>query len=305
MMVRPRLWKAVALCAGVVLLGVALRWSIWETVLAPLPVDHRGGRWIASSYYPTWNRLDGLLFGMAFAAGRACRPAWWAALMRRANLLMGAGLAGMALSLWLFVDQRAELPSVIGYPILSQSAALLVASDSERDLRSHPQPVGVAARGRGRRAWRPDRPLACAGLGRAGRHGLQPLPQPQGRLSPDRPLVRQAPGGPGPAERRDLHRRLPALRRRAVPGRGAAVPETEGPLAEAVGRCHRRGAGRSARSSLKRGHYRSPHLLSRLAHDAACARTPVTPVTPPAPEPCDATRRLALHGHRLERRPAA
>jgi len=132
MMVRPRLWKAVTLCAGVVLLGVALRWSIWETVLAPLPVDHRGGRWIASIYYPTWNRLDGLLFGMAFAAVRAFRPAWWAALMRRATLLMGAGLAGMALSLWLFVDQRAELPSVIGYPILSLSAALLVASASER-----------------------------------------------------------------------------------------------------------------------------------------------------------------------------
>lgn len=134
MMLRPKLWKAIALCAGVVLMGAALRWTIWEQVLAPLQQAHKpiGGAWIKTIYYPSWNRLDGLVFGMAFAAIRAFRPLWWNRLMARANLLMAAGLAGMALSLWLFVDQRAELPSVVGYPTLSLSAALLVAAGSSR-----------------------------------------------------------------------------------------------------------------------------------------------------------------------------
>jgi peptidoglycan/LPS O-acetylase OafA/YrhL len=132
-MLRPRLWKAVAVCSGVMLLGIVLRWSLWEQALAPLQGrDGFGTRWIETIYYPTWNRLDGLLCGMVFAAVRAFRPGWWAALTARANAVLAVGLVGLGVSLWLFHDQKALLASVIGYPILALSMAALVVAGASR-----------------------------------------------------------------------------------------------------------------------------------------------------------------------------
>ncbi len=136
MLVRPRLWKAVTLCAVLVVAGMILRGVIWTRLLAPVPHSPAFWHlWIERMYYPTWTRLDGLICGMVFAAVRAFRPGWWAALMARANLLGGAGLAGVAVSIWLFGPDPNLVSSVIGYPLLSLSmAALVAAASSPRSL---------------------------------------------------------------------------------------------------------------------------------------------------------------------------
>jgi len=79
-------------------------------------------------YYPTWTRLDGLLAGFTLALVKTFRPGAWAAVTRRANLVAAAGVAGFGVSVWLFQDQHALIPSIIGYPILASSMACLVAS---------------------------------------------------------------------------------------------------------------------------------------------------------------------------------
>jgi peptidoglycan/LPS O-acetylase OafA/YrhL len=56
------------------------------------------------------------------------RPMLWESLMRRANLVMGAGLAVIALAISLFVHERALIPTVIGFPILAIGMACLVAA---------------------------------------------------------------------------------------------------------------------------------------------------------------------------------
>jgi peptidoglycan/LPS O-acetylase OafA/YrhL len=132
LMRRPAAWKAIALGVAIVFGGMALRAFIWLHDLAPLKAAHAGGPFMHAFmeriYYPTWTRLDGLLAGVGVAALRAFRPQAWAAVQRRANLILAGGVAAVGLSIWLFKEQSDFLPSVIGYPILSAGMGMLVAA---------------------------------------------------------------------------------------------------------------------------------------------------------------------------------
>jgi peptidoglycan/LPS O-acetylase OafA/YrhL len=123
-------WVAVTVCAAVLIGDAALRAVIWRHDLAPLSPDSDdfSRLFMERIYYPTWTRLDGLLAGVALAAVRRFRPAIWEGLMRRANLLTGVGLAALGIAAWLFQDQSAFWPSVVGYPLLASAFALLVAA---------------------------------------------------------------------------------------------------------------------------------------------------------------------------------
>lgn len=124
--------RALLLAAGLVVGGIALRAAIWLGEVGPLrqanPESLYWHAWIKDIYYPTWNRLDGLVFGAAFAFVSAFMPQLWQALARRADWLLAAGLLGVAAGVWMFWSQAALLPSVIGYPLLSLSMAALVAA---------------------------------------------------------------------------------------------------------------------------------------------------------------------------------
>ncbi|MCC7249284.1 MAG: acyltransferase [Lysobacter sp.] len=113
----------VAFCVALVLGGIALRTSLWLHFDALAPDRN----WFVEDiYYPTWNRLDGLLAGVALAVLKTYRPALWARLGARANLALLSGLAGMALAFWLFRERAGLLGNSIGWPVLSFALALLV-----------------------------------------------------------------------------------------------------------------------------------------------------------------------------------
>jgi peptidoglycan/LPS O-acetylase OafA/YrhL len=122
--------RALAVALVLVLGGVALRAAIWLHKVGPLlnatPRSLFWHAWIRTIYYPTWNRLDGLIFGAGFAYVSAFMPRHWEALTRRGDLLLAAGLAGVGVSVWIFWAQASLLASAIGYPLLSFSMALLV-----------------------------------------------------------------------------------------------------------------------------------------------------------------------------------
>lgn len=131
LMRKPALWKTVTLAVVIVAGGIALRGYIWLHDLAPAQAVHDGSftrLFMERIYYPTDTRLDGLLGGVLAAAVRAFRPGWWDALMKDANALLFIGFMMVLGSMWLFNDQRAFWPSVIGYPILSFGMATLVAA---------------------------------------------------------------------------------------------------------------------------------------------------------------------------------
>jgi peptidoglycan/LPS O-acetylase OafA/YrhL len=129
---RPKAWKVVALCAAILLAGMALRGFVWLHDLAPIRsvTDGPGNFWQRYQeriYYPTWNRLDGLLGGVVLALIAAFRPSLWVTLMHRANLIGAAALVCLGIAIWIFTDQASLTATVIGFPLLSLGMTGLVA----------------------------------------------------------------------------------------------------------------------------------------------------------------------------------
>jgi peptidoglycan/LPS O-acetylase OafA/YrhL len=85
-------------------------------------------------YYPTWTRLDPLIFGVALAAIEKFRPQWWRQLMDSAVWLWLPGLALIVFALWLGEGEYLEVATVIWqFPLLAIGfAALLVCAQSDR-----------------------------------------------------------------------------------------------------------------------------------------------------------------------------
>jgi peptidoglycan/LPS O-acetylase OafA/YrhL len=138
------------ICAAVVVGGIALRAAIWLIEVAPLAHDPARARdmyrlFMEHLYYPTWSRLDGLLAGVALALVKTFRPAAWSAIGARANLAALLGAVGLAASMALFTDQAAFWPTVVGYPLLAASFALLVASAASRKGLIGARPIPGAA----------------------------------------------------------------------------------------------------------------------------------------------------------------
>jgi peptidoglycan/LPS O-acetylase OafA/YrhL len=125
---RPSLARFVAICAGIVAAGIALRAGVWlhDTALVEAGIGADRNWFVEDIYYPTWNRLDGLLAGVVLAAIEVYRPRWWRAAQVRANLALFAGVAVLALALWLFRERTGLLGNSIGWPVLSFGLGLLV-----------------------------------------------------------------------------------------------------------------------------------------------------------------------------------
>jgi peptidoglycan/LPS O-acetylase OafA/YrhL len=128
---RPTPGKVIGVLVSVLLLGMALRGYLWLHSVAATPLDiaahPRSGPYMRLIYYPTWTRLDGLLMGIAAATIRAFRPALWARLTARPNLLLAIGLAVVVASTFLFHGQIAGFwATVLGFPLLSFGIVLMV-----------------------------------------------------------------------------------------------------------------------------------------------------------------------------------
>lgn len=136
----------VVFCAIVTLAGIALRAGVWQHDDALQPARN----WfIEDIYYPTWNRLDGLLAGVILAAWKTFRPTAWARMGARANLALLLGAFGMTVSFWLFRERAGLLGNSIGWPVLSLALALLVFAGAQRGgligSRALPGAGGLAA----------------------------------------------------------------------------------------------------------------------------------------------------------------
>lgn len=127
---RPAAWKFVSACALVVAGGIALRTGTWLHFDA---LDPDRPWFVEDIYYPTWNRLDGLVAGVALAALHVYRPGAWQTLRRWANPAAVAGVGAMGVAFWLFRDRVGLLANSVGWPVLSVGLALLVFAAAGRD----------------------------------------------------------------------------------------------------------------------------------------------------------------------------
>lgn len=128
----PASWKFWVLGGSIVFGGIALRVVAWSQGMATDPNMERNW-FVEDIYYPTWNRLDGLLCGVALAGLRIFRPDLWNRARRHADLSLVAGIATMALAFWLFRDRVGLLGNSVGWPVLSVGLGLLVFAGAGRD----------------------------------------------------------------------------------------------------------------------------------------------------------------------------
>ena len=120
---RPSAAKFLCACASLVLLGIALRSTVWLHDAAAQPPRN----WfIEDIYYPSWMRLDGLLVGVMLATLRAYRPYLWIRMQVHSNAFLLGGAAVSCLAFWLFRDRTGLLANAIGWPLLSFGFGLLV-----------------------------------------------------------------------------------------------------------------------------------------------------------------------------------
>jgi len=139
-------WKTTALVAGgLVLAGLAWRAHVWLGDVSLRGEDTQTQFFYERLYYPTWTRLDGLVFGVVLAAVKVWRGEWWAWLQahRAVVSLTSAALFGGAV--WLFQDTLTTGAVVFGYPLLSLSLAGFVAVLAHPSTREVPGAAFVAA----------------------------------------------------------------------------------------------------------------------------------------------------------------
>ncbi|QJD69182.1 acyltransferase [Xanthomonas campestris pv. badrii] len=125
---RPSAPRFIALCVAVVVAGIALRSSVWlhNTALDRIGGGQQRTWFVEDIYYPTWNRLDGLLAGVVLAVLKVFRPQTWQRLQQRGGTWLLAGIAVLALAMWLFRERTGLIGNAVGWPVLSLGLALLV-----------------------------------------------------------------------------------------------------------------------------------------------------------------------------------
>lgn len=82
--------------------------------------------WYKFMYYPTYNRLDGLLTGVAIAAVCNFWPVSWSKLSQHGNLLLLSGLAVLVAAYYVCNDEHSFYASVFGFPVVSLGYGFLV-----------------------------------------------------------------------------------------------------------------------------------------------------------------------------------
>jgi peptidoglycan/LPS O-acetylase OafA/YrhL len=127
---RPR--AAIIIPCLIVFGGLLLRTFLaWKNPSIDGGVSFRGFQaWI---YYPTWTRLDPLVFGVVLAAIEKFRPHWWQGLINRAPWLWLPGLAAIIYGLYLGENDLTIVSCVWQFPLIAVGmTALLVCAVSPR-----------------------------------------------------------------------------------------------------------------------------------------------------------------------------
>lgn len=88
--------------------------------------DDAYGPWYRYIYYPTYARLDELLFGVCAAAIQSFVPRTWERLTSRPDWLLAAGLVLLLGAFWISKDRLGLIASAISYPLIALAYALIV-----------------------------------------------------------------------------------------------------------------------------------------------------------------------------------
>ncbi|CAN5289039.1 acyltransferase [soil metagenome] len=121
--------KAVYLLIALFAAGFILRLFSWDHFVAPrLPSNDLRPLWNLYVYYPTYNRLDGLLIGVSIAGLFTFYPKAKAWANRHSSLLMLAGVLTLIAAYFVCTGKEDFNTSVYGFPLISLGYGFVLAA---------------------------------------------------------------------------------------------------------------------------------------------------------------------------------
>ena len=118
--------NAIWVGASVLIGGLILRAFSWLELFRPQGNIIAWWEWV---YYPTYNRLDGLLFGVCFAAIQNFMPPLWRQITSRWKMALLVGMALLYCSYCLSADKYSFAASVLSFPLIASAyGCLLIAA---------------------------------------------------------------------------------------------------------------------------------------------------------------------------------
>lgn len=110
-------------------IGFATRVYSFNHLYLPKLLDENSWLyWYKYIYYPTYNRLDGLLVGVSIAGIYVFTPKFWSSISKYGNLLFATSLAIMISAYFLCEDQQTFNASIFGFPIIAIGFGFMVLS---------------------------------------------------------------------------------------------------------------------------------------------------------------------------------
>lgn len=104
--------------------GFVFRWNAYTTFTTVGAGDP--ALWYQYVYYPTYNRLDGLLVGISIAAFYRFLPQLHTRLKLYANACIALGVVVLGLAYWLCAEQQSLGATVLGFPLIAFGYGLVV-----------------------------------------------------------------------------------------------------------------------------------------------------------------------------------
>jgi peptidoglycan/LPS O-acetylase OafA/YrhL len=107
--------------------GFVIRTYSWNHFYVPaMHTDTAWIVWYRYIYYPSYNRLDGLLTGIGIAALYQFAPLAWSRIIKFGNLLLLFGLLLLITAYFCFENKFSYLATVVGFPLISIAYGLIV-----------------------------------------------------------------------------------------------------------------------------------------------------------------------------------
>ena len=120
--------KSYWLLPGLFLFGIAIRSYSWLHFYQPgMTSDTAYIDWYKYIYYPTYNRLDGLLVGVSIAAVYCFQPGIWHRISAYGNFLLAMGGVLLACAYQVCMEQDSFVASVFGFPLVAFGYGFIVA----------------------------------------------------------------------------------------------------------------------------------------------------------------------------------
>jgi peptidoglycan/LPS O-acetylase OafA/YrhL len=119
--------KAFYLVFALFIAGFVIRAVSWQQLVSPeIGKDGQWFSWYEWIYYPTYNRLDGLLAGICIAGVFQFRPQWKERITKYGNLFLILSLILLTVAYFMFIDSSSFITSVFGFPLVSVAFGAMV-----------------------------------------------------------------------------------------------------------------------------------------------------------------------------------